>query len=93
MRIDMKRRFYMVWPALMILVLVLLIVNTDPSQAQGRRGGRGGGRGDTSPAIGDMAPDFELVTMKSFIEGRPKKVRLSSFRGKDEVVLVLTSYT
>jgi peroxiredoxin len=35
------------------------------------------------PEIGDMAPDFEL---KSHLE-KDKKVRLSDFRGKQNVVL------
>ena len=35
------------------------------------------------PAVGDMAPDFEL---KSHLE-KDKKVKLSDFRGKKNVVL------
>lgn len=35
------------------------------------------------PEVGDMAPDFEL---KSHLE-KGKKVRLSNFRGKQNVVL------
>jgi peroxiredoxin len=35
------------------------------------------------PEVGDMAPDFEL---KSHLE-KDKKVRLSDFRGKQNVVL------
>ena len=35
------------------------------------------------PEVGDMAPDFEL---KSHLE-KDKKVKLSSFRGKKNVVI------
>jgi len=38
---------------------------------------------DFMPAVGDMAPDFEL---KSHLE-KDKKVRLSDFRGQKNVVI------
>jgi peroxiredoxin len=37
----------------------------------------------TMPEVGDMAPDFEL---KSHLE-KDKKVKLSDFRGKNNVVI------
>ncbi|MHC4916061.1 MAG: hypothetical protein ACYTGB_11290 [Planctomycetota bacterium] len=72
-----------------VLVLVGLLTASDARA--GTRRGRG--RVDNSPAVGAEAPDFELVTVKSYLAGKPEKVKLSSFRGKREVVLVLTSYT
>jgi hypothetical protein len=69
--------------------------------------GEGGGGKmppDQSPEIGALAPDFELVRLDSFLKVTaeakpgekardPEKVKLSSFRGKRPVVLVLSSYT
>ena len=77
-------------PLALTLALVLL---AEAGMAAAGRGGRRGGRGDASPAVGAEAPDFELVTMKSFLAGKEEKVKLSSFRGKRDVVLVLSSYT
>jgi hypothetical protein len=75
------------------LALELLVASTASGTAgQPRPGGRLGGA-DTSPAVGAEVPDFELVTLESFLAGKEEKVRLSSFRGKRDVVLVLTSYT
>ena len=49
------------------------------------------------PAAGDPAPDFELPRLVPAANGAPAgsggKVRLSSFRQKRPVVLVLSSYT
>jgi hypothetical protein len=75
------------------LALALLAASAACGAAgQRRSGGRLGGP-DTSPAVGAEVPDFELVTLKSFLAGKEEKVRLSSFREKRAVVLVLTSYT
>jgi len=42
-----------------------------------------------NPKPGTVAPDFELKTL----DDRAKTVKLSSFRGKRPVVLVLSSFT
>ena len=72
-------------------VLVFLALAGDDAGAR-RRGQR---RQDNSPKIGDKAPDFDLLTLESLLgkSKAPKKVRLSSFRGKKPVVFVLSSYT
>lgn len=49
------------------------------------------------PAAGELAPDFELPRLIPATNGAPagagEKIRLSSFRQKRPVVLVLSSYT
>jgi hypothetical protein len=45
-------------------------------------------RESAAPAVGDPAPDFELVRLDG--EG---KVRLSSYRGKRPVALIFGSFT
>ena len=49
------------------------------------------------PAAGGMAPDFELPRLVPAANGAPagagEQIRLSSFRQKRPVVLVLSSYT
>ena len=65
---------------------------------------RGDGREGRSPqgndlAVGEMAPDFELPLLSSITnkasakDGGPQAVKLSSHRGKQPVVLILSSYT
>lgn len=50
-------------------------------------------------SVGDMAPDFELPRLDSFLkrtdsgDTRLQTVRLSSFRNKRLVVLIFSSYT
>lgn len=44
---------------------------------------------DRSPAVGDKAPDFTL----EILDGKGKKVKLSSFKGKKPVLLIFGSYT
>jgi hypothetical protein len=41
-----------------------------------------------APAVGSLAPDFELPSL-----GRGQKVRLSDFRGHKPVALIFGSYT
>ena len=51
--------------------------------------------------VGDQAPDFELprLTVTTDADGKPigkiseEKVKLSSFRGKKPVCLIMSSYT
>lgn len=73
-----------------------------------RAGSRRKRRPDNSPKVGDTAPDFDLVRLDAFLAKTKGKtpaqidalkweakdrIKLSSFRGKRPVVLVLTSYT
>ena len=52
---------------------------------------------NAGPAAGELAPDFELPRLVPAANGAPagagEKVRLSGFRQKRPVVLVLSSYT
>ena len=54
-------------------------------------------RGGPDLEAGMTAPDFELPRLKIAANGKatigPEMVRLSSFRGKRPVVVVLSSYT
>ena len=45
-------------------------------------------RAANAPKVGDDAPDFELKVL-----GKDEKIKLSSFKNKKPVVLVLSSYT
>ena len=60
-------------------------------RGRGGRGGGGGGRsrGSVVPKEGTVAPDFNLPLAKD----RKKRVKLSSFKGKQPVALIFGSYT
>lgn len=45
-------------------------------------------RNNNAPKVGDVAFDFDLKVL-----GKDEKMKLSSFKGKKHVVLVLSSYT
>jgi len=80
--------------SLPMLVFMLTVVSVMPGFAQGRRGGPGRGPLDRprqgSLELGDPAPDFEL----SRLGGKENEtVKLSSFKGKQPVVLIFGSYT
>ena len=78
--------------SLPMLAFVLVALLAAPGFAGGTRGGRG--PLDRSRAgtlkVGDPAPDFELKRLAS---GEGEMVKLSSFRGKQPVVLIFGSYT
>lgn len=69
-----------------------------PSRRRRRRDGRGGRRTPDKLKVGDPAPDF---TLRLLDKQKPKKaddteaetVQLSSFKGKQPVVLIFGSYT
>lgn len=85
---------------------VLLAAGTGRAGERRRRRPR---RVDNSPKVGALAPDFELDRLEDVLDKKkdkkdaektagkappkPQKVKLSSFRGKQPVVLIFGSYT
>ncbi len=82
---------------------VLLAAGTGRAGERRRRRPR---RVDNSPKVGALAPDFELDRLEDVLDDKqatektagkapkkPQKVKLSSFRGKQPVVLIFGSYT
>jgi len=71
------------------IMVLLAVVLTAPSFGRGGRGPLDRPR-QGSLKLGDPAPDFEL----SRLGGKENEtVRLSSFKGKQPVVLIFGSYT
>ncbi len=88
------------WLAPVFSVVVLVIMLSEPTRAQRSRPSREGG--SPKVKVGEFAPDFELprLTFKTDATGKPigvisenDKVKLSSFRGKKPVCLIMSSYT
>ena len=75
-----------------LIAFMLIVAMVMPGFAQGRRGGPGRGPLDRSRVgtlkVNDPAPDFQLTRL-----GAEGKVKLSSFQGKQPVVLIFGSYT
>jgi hypothetical protein len=72
----------------LVLSALLLFGTTATVEAQSRRA-----RKDLAPAQGKPAPDFELFQLQADGSLSKKKVKLSSFKGKQPVALVFGSYT
>jgi len=86
--------------SLLTVILSFLLWTAGDSLGQARSGART----SQAPAItvGEAAPDFELpiLTLTKNADGKPiglisetDTVRLSSFRGKKPVCLIMSSYT
>ncbi len=84
------------WSALLLIALLACVASA-PVDAQRKRPGKRGevntppARGErhrTQLKQGDVAPDFTLTDLAG-----KKKVMLSSFQGKQPVVLIFGSYT
>jgi hypothetical protein len=80
------------------LLLIALLVS--PCEAQRRGASRGDRKGGPdSIKAGQMAPDFELPRLDTFLKAESddepelELVKLSSFRKKQPVVLIFSSYT
>ncbi len=79
------------------LVAVVILLCADGASAQGRRPSAGA----AAIKIGEPAPDFELpkLIITRDADGNPigkvseEKIKLSSFRGKKPVCLIMSSYT
>ncbi len=79
------------------LVAVVVLLFADGGFAQGRRASSGAG----AITVGELAPDFELprLIITRDADGNPigkiseEKIKLSSFRGKKPVCLIMSSYT
>jgi hypothetical protein len=75
------------------LAVVLLLIGGAPATPQdGRRRGRGDPDRAAAPAVGDVAPDFDLPRLIDGKADPTQRVRLSSLRGKP-VALIFGSYT
>ena len=83
--------------AVCFLVAVVILLCADGASAQGRRPVSGA----SAIKVGEPAPDFELpkLIITRDADGNPigriseEKTRLSSFRGKKPVCLIMSSYT
>ncbi len=79
------------------LVAVVILLCADGAFAQGRRPSSG----TSAIKVGEPAPDFELprLIITRDADGNPiskisaEKIKLSSFRGKKPVCLIMSSYT
>jgi len=79
------------------LVAAVILFCAGGATAQGRQPGSGAG----AIKVGEPAPDFELprLIITRDADGKPigkvsqEKIRLSSFRGKKPVCLIMSSYT
>ncbi len=79
------------------LVSLVILLFADGGFAQGRRAGSGA----EAIKVGEIAPDFELprLIITRDADGNPigkvseEKIKLSSFRGKKPVCLIMSSYT
>jgi len=81
-------------------VAALLAMLCEPAAAQRSRSGQG--QANPKVKVGELAPDFELprLTFKTDTSGKNVSVisnsdtiRLSSFRGKKPVCMIMSSYT
>lgn len=84
---------------LLMVIFSLVVLITDIVEAQQRKMPRGY---NPKIKIGEFPPDFELprLTIKTDETGNPRgvisendTVRLSSFRGKKPVCMIMSSYT
>ena len=86
-------------PFLLMIVFCLVILTADLGEAQQKRMPRGF---NPKVNIGEFPPDFELprLTIKTDETGKPvgivnpeDTVRLSSFRNRKPVCMIMSSYT
>ncbi len=91
------RRVIGVTGVVCFLVCLVILLCVDGGFAQGRRASSGAG----AITVGEIAPDFELprLIITRDADGNPigkiseEKIKLSSFRGKKPVCLIMSSYT
>lgn len=80
-----------------VAALAAALVLTASAEPPGPRAGSGRVAQAGGPAVGDLAPDFDLPRLVPATNGAPagagEKIRLSSFRAKRPVILILSSYT
>ena len=89
------RRVIGVTGVVCFLVSLVILLCVDGGFAQGRRASSG------AITVGEAAPDFELprLIITRDADGNPigkiseEKIKLSSFRGKKPVCLIMSSYT
>ncbi|MFH1716231.1 MAG: hypothetical protein ABIF19_02680 [Planctomycetota bacterium] len=85
-----------------LCITALLSILPRPVEAAERAGGQA--RGDSNPQVrlGEFPPDFELprLTFRTDADGKSvgvisedETVRLSAFRGKRPVCMIMSSYT
>lgn len=78
-------------------VLAATLAVTAAAEPPAPRAVPGRGAPSGGPAVGDLAPDFDLPRLVPATNGAPASVgetiRLSSFRTKRPVILILSSYT
>ena len=88
------------WLIPILFIAALLLVLSEPVTAQRSRPSRP--TVNPKVKVGEMAPDFELprLVLRTDASGRnvgvisdDETVRLSSFRGKKPVCLIMSSYT
>jgi hypothetical protein len=81
-------------------LVALVIILAESATAQRSR--PGGAAANPKVKVGEFAPDFELpkLTLKTDAEGKrigviseTNTVKLSSFRGKKPVCMIMSSYT
>jgi hypothetical protein len=86
-------------PYLLIVIFSLVVLITDIGEAQQRKMPRGY---NPKIKIGEFPPDFELPRLiiktdengkSSGVISEDDTVRLSSFRGKKPVCMIMSSYT
>ena len=96
---QIYRKVFRNAPFLLTILFMLLALITDIGEAQQRRLPRGY---NPKVTIGEFPPDFELprLTIKTDETGKSvgvineeDTVRLSSFRGKKPVCMIMSSYT
>ena len=82
------------------IIAALVVMLSEPATAQ--RPGSNRSAGNPKVKLGEYAPDFELprLTLKTDASGKNigvisenETVRLSSFRGRKPVCLIMSSYT
>ncbi len=88
------------WLVRVFSVAALIVMLSEPVGAQRSRSSRGAA--DPKVKVGEFAPDFELprLTFKTDATGKTvgvisekNTVKLSSFRGKKPVCMIMSSYT
>ncbi len=88
------------WLVPVFSIAALIVMLSEPVAAQRSRSGRGAA--SSKIKVGEFAPDFDLpkLTFKTNAAGKTvgvisekDTVKLSSFRGKKPVCMIMSSYT
>ncbi len=88
------------WLVPVFSIAALIVMLSEPVAAQRSRSGRG--TADPKVKVGEFAPDFELprLTFQTDAAGKTvgvisekDTIRLSAFRGKKPVCMIMSSYT